>query len=427
MGPNSSRWSLRNRPGARSGAAPRIDGPASRPPKRGARTGLVVSALFLLGLTAGSALPREAAAAAKPKPELARIRYWTAPDHTRLVFDMTASPGEPRFRMVDSLTYEVYLPGARKSPAITTEFVGDSLVADVFTAVSETGVAIRIGLKQQVTPLSFVLAPADGQPDRVVVDIPAPVNPEAEKALAERVAELKRNRKLIVAIDAGHGGDDPGAIGHRRLQEADIVLAVAKKLKAELDQVPGMTAVLTRTGDYFIPLRKRIEVARKYQADIFVSIHCNASRNKSATGTEVYFLSLTGATDEASRAVAEAENAADLIGGVAPEQGGDLLSILFDLRQNDTIRRSSELAEHMIDALEADSRLETRGVKQAGFVVLKAPEIPSVLVETAFITNPREAAMLKDLQFQRKMAEMLGIAIQRYKLSRDKALGANTN
>ncbi|HSQ59972.1 MAG TPA: N-acetylmuramoyl-L-alanine amidase, partial [Acidobacteriota bacterium] len=300
-------------------------------------------------------------------------------------------------------------------------------VADVFTAVSESGVAIRIGLKQPVTPLSFVLAPADGQPDRVVVDIPAPANPEAERALAERVAELKRSRKLIVAIDAGHGGDDPGAIGHRRLQEADIVLAVAKKLKAELDQVPGITAVLTRTGDYFIPLRKRIEIARKYQADIFVSIHCNASRNKSATGTEVYFLSLTGATDEASRAVAEAENAADLIGGVAPEQGGDLLSILFDLRQNDTIRRSSELAEHMIDALEADSRLETRGVKQAGFVVLKAPEIPSVLVETAFITNPREAAMLKDLQFQRKMAEMLSLAIQRYKLSRDKALGANTN
>jgi len=366
-------------------------------------------------------------AGAAEAPELARIRYWTAPDHTRIVFDMTGPPGEPRFRLADSLTFEVYLPGARKSPALTTEFVGDSLVADIFTAVSDAGTAIRIGLKKKVTPLAFVLAPADGQPDRVVVDVPAPADPAAEKAIAQRVAELKKSRKLIVAIDAGHGGDDPGAVGHRRLQEADVTLAIAKKLKAELDQVPGISAVLTRTGDYFIPLRKRIDLARKYQADVMVSIHCNASRNRRATGTEVYFLSLTGATDEAARAVAEAENAADLIGGVPPETGNDLLSILFDLRQNDTIRQSSELAEHLIDALEADTRLETRGVKQAGFVVLKAPEIPSVLVETAFITNAREAAMLKDVHFQRKMAEMLATGLQRFKANRDKALGINSN
>jgi N-acetylmuramoyl-L-alanine amidase len=370
---------------------------------------------------------RMADAAAAETPELARIRFWTAPDHTRIVFDMSASPGEPRFRLTDSLTFEVYLPGARKSPAITTEFVGDSLVADIFTAVSDAGTAIRIRLKQSVTPLAFVLAAADGQPDRVVVDVPAPSNPDAERAIAQRVADLKRSKNLIVAIDAGHGGDDPGAVGHGRLQEADVTLAISKKLKAELDQIPGITAVLTRTGDYFIPLRKRIEIARRYQADVMVSVHCNASRNRSATGTEVYFLSLTGATDEAARAVAEAENAADLIGGVPPESGNDLLSILFDLRQNDTIRRSSELAEHLIDALEIDTRLATRGVKQAGFVVLKAPEIPSVLVETAFITNAREAAMLKDTHFQRKVAEMLATGIQRFKVSRDKALGAAVN
>jgi N-acetylmuramoyl-L-alanine amidase len=366
-------------------------------------------------------------ASVKPVPELARIRFWTAPDHTRLVFDLTAPPGEPRYRMADSLTFEVYLPGARKAPAITTEFVGDSLVTDIFTAVSDSGTAIRIGLKKATTPLGFVLAPGDGQPDRVVVDIPAPADPEADKALAQRVEELKKARNLIVAIDAGHGGDDPGAIGHRRLQEADITLAIAKKLKAELDQIPGITAVLTRTDDYFIPLRKRIELARKYQADLFISVHCNASRDRDATGTEVYFLSLTGATDEASRSVAEAENAADLIGGVPPDTGGDLLSILFDLRQNDTIRRSSEMAEHMIDALERDSRLQTRGVKQAGFVVLKAPEIPSILVETAFITNAREAAMLKDPQFQRKFAEMMADGIQTFKSQRDKSLGRMTN
>jgi N-acetylmuramoyl-L-alanine amidase len=192
------------------------------------------------------------------------------------------------------------------------------------------------------------------------------------------------------------------------------VLAIAKKLKGELEQIPGVSVVLTRSGDYFIPLRKRIELARKFQADVFISIHCNASRNHEATGTEVYFLSPTGATDEASRSLAESENAADLIGGVPPQTADDLLGILFDLRQNDTIRRSSELAENLVDALRGEDRLSTRGVKQAGFVVLKAPDIPAVLVETAFITNPREAAMLKDSQFQYKVAERLSEGVQEY-------------
>ena len=391
------------------------------------RTGLIVLAALALSLCGAAPARTPAPKPAKPVPVLARIRFWTAPDHTRLVFDLTANPGEPRFRMADSLTFEIYLPGARKAPAVTTEFVGDSLVSDIFTSVSDSGTAIRVGLKKPTTPLGFVLAPSDGQPDRVVVDVPAPANPEADQALAQRVEELKKSRRLIVAVDAGHGGDDPGAIGHRRLQEADITLAIAKRLKAELDQVPGVTAVLTRTGDYFIPLRKRMEIARRYQADLFLSIHCNASRDREATGTEVYFLSMTGATDEAARSVAEKENAADLIGGVPPETGDELLSILFDLRQNDTVRQSSELAEELIDALNADSRLQTRGVKQAGFVVLKAPEIPSVLVETAFITNAREAAMLKDVQFQRRFAEMLSDGVQAFKAQRDKALGGISN
>jgi N-acetylmuramoyl-L-alanine amidase len=377
--------------------------------------------LALLALVlAGAAAPTKRAAApskpTRPAPELARIRYWTAPENTRLVFDLTGPlSSEPRFRFSDSLTFEVYLPRTRKSPSVTTEFIGDSLVANLFAAVSDSGCAVRIQLKQKTTPLGFVLAAADGNPDRVVVDVPAPPDPEAEQALAQHVTELKRSKKLIVAIDPGHGGEDPGAIGHRRLQEADVALSIAKKLKAQLDLMPGISAVLTRAGDYFIPLRKRIEIARRYQADLLISLHCNASRDRDATGTEVYFLSLTGATDEAARSVAEAENAADLIGGVPAHSGDDLLSILFDLRQNDTIRRSSELAEVLIDAVGADSRLATRGVKQAGFVVLKAPEIPSVLVETAFVTNPREAAILRDSQFQTKFAEMLADGIETYK------------
>ena len=302
----------------------------------------------------------------------------------------------------------------RKSIAVTSEFVGDSLVADIFPAVSESGVLIRVGLKQATTPLAFVLAAADGIPDRIVIDVPAPANPQADLKLEQQLREIKKSKRLVVAIDPGHGGDDTGALGYRRLPEADVVLAIAKKLRWELEQIPGVSAFLTRGGDYFIPLRKRIELARKYQADIMISIHCNASRNRDATGTEVYFLSLTGATDEASRSFAEAENAADLIGGVPPETGDDLLGILFDLKQNDTVRRSSELAENLVDALRDEDRLSTRGVKQAGFVVLKAPEIPSVLVETAFISNPREASMLRDAQFQSKVAELLAEGVQAY-------------
>jgi len=387
--------------------------------------------LLLLPAPARSATPARPAAAPPPlsSTELVRLRYWTAPEHTRLVFDLSgAAPSSTRFRLVDSLTFEIYMPGVRKSPAVTTEFVGDSLVADIFPSVSDLGTSVRVHLKRMVTPLGFVLAAADGVPDRVVVDIPMPVNPDADQALQQHVTELKSTKNFIVAIDAGHGGEDAGAIGHRRLQESDITLAIAKKLKNQLDMIPGVSAVLTRSDDYFVALRKRIDLARKYQADLFVSIHCNASRNRDATGTEIYFLSLTGATDEAARSVAEKENAADLIGGIAPETGDDLLSILFDLRQNDTVRRSSELAEILIDAVGEDTRLTTRGVKQAGFTVLKAPEIPSVLVETAFITNPREAAILKDVQFQTKFAGLLAEGIQSYKAMRDRAAaGAPTN
>lgn len=409
---------------------PRLRERSARPVPRspqGARAGLaryVAAGLFLLVAVFGEVAAVAAPASAAP-PELVRMRYWTAPEHTRLVFDLSgAAPPATKFRMTDSTTFEVWMPRVRKSAAVTTEFVGDSLVADIFPAVSDSGTSVRIHLKKKVTPLGFVLAAADGVPDRVVVDVPMPVNPAAEQALQQKVTELKSAKKLfIVAIDAGHGGEDLGAVGYRRLQEADITLSVARKLKAQLDMIPGISAVLTRTGDYFIPLRKRIDLARKYQADLFVSIHCNASRNHEATGTEIYFLSMTGATDEASRSLAEKENAADMVGGIPPESGDDLLSILFDLRQNDTVRRSSELAEILIDAVSADTRLSTRGVKQAGFVVLKAPEIPSVLVETAFISNPREASILKDVQFQNKFAEHLAQGIQSYKAMRDRAGG----
>src|SRR5258705_13611666 len=290
MQPSSWPSSLLRTSGAQ--AIPPRRPPISRPvprPSPGAWAGLAFWFSLALALVAGSR-PAAAAPAAAPS-ELVRMRWWTAPEHTRLVFDLTGpAPPQTRFRMVDSMSFECFLPRVRKSAAVTTEFVGDSLIADILPAVSDAGTSLRVRLKKRVTPLGFVLAAADGVPDRVVVDVPMPVNPAADQALDQRVSELKKAKNFIVAIDAGHGGEDPGAIGHRRTQEADITLAIAKKLKNQLEELPGINAVLTRTDDYFIPLRKRVDIARRYQADLFVSIHCNASRDRNATGTEIYFL-----------------------------------------------------------------------------------------------------------------------------------------
>src|SRR6267142_2858196 len=178
-------------------------------PSQGARAGLalLLPILLLLPAPARSATPARPAAAPPPlsSTELVRLRYWTAPEHTRLVFDLSgAAPSSTRFRLVDSLTFEIYMPGVRKSPAVTTEFVGDSLVADIFPSVSDLGTSVRVHLKRMVTPLGFVLAAADGVPDRVVVDIPMPVNPDADQALQQHVTELKSTKNFIVAIDAGH-------------------------------------------------------------------------------------------------------------------------------------------------------------------------------------------------------------------------------
>jgi N-acetylmuramoyl-L-alanine amidase len=217
----------------------------------------------------------------------------------------------------------------------------------------------------------------------------------------------------VIVVDAGHGGQDSGARGFS-LMEKDVCLAVAKKLVAELNKRPGYEAHLTRSDDTFIPLRGRIRIAEKHDADAFVSIHNNAARSSAAHGTEVFFLSMSGATDEASRELANQENSADLIGGVSADAGDDLSSILFDMQQTDILHKGSLLAESVVNSLRTYDPLTTRGVKQAGFVVLKSPKIPSILVETAFITNPRENKLLKSDSFRTAFTRKLADGIVRF-------------
>jgi len=270
------------------------------------------------------------------------------------------------------------------------------------------------------------------KPYRLVVEAVRRGGAAAEAQRMETIAtEKKVDRVRIVTVDPGHGGEDTGARGPRGVLEKHVTLAVARALVDELNQTPGIKAFLTRDKDYFIPLRERYHIGEKMKADLFISIHANSSKRRGAGhGSEVYFLSLKGASDQADADLADTENAADLVGGV-PQQSDDLVSILYDVKRNSALQQSQLLAESLLDHLAADRRLESRGVKQAGFVVLKSVEFPSALVETAFINNPVEARMLANKDFQKSMGKQLAAGVrsyfQRAGIGLNSATGARVN
>jgi len=223
------------------------------------------------------------------------------------------------------------------------------------------------------------------------------------------------NRDLIIAIDAGHGGEDPGAIGRRGVREKNVTLAIAKLLKERIDAEPGMHAMLTRDGDYFVPLRDRIDRARQFKADMFISIHADSVRDRTVTGSSVYTLSGKGATNEAARWLADRENAADLMGGVSLENKNNVLaSVLLDLTQGASMSASMDAAARVLQQLDRIGDIHHSEVQQAGFVVLKSPDIPSMLVETAFISNPDEEARLSNGRHQTKLADAILAGVREY-------------
>ncbi|HQU89807.1 MAG TPA: N-acetylmuramoyl-L-alanine amidase, partial [Denitromonas sp.] len=227
--------------------------------------------------------------------------------------------------------------------------------------------------------------------------------------------ERKMNRLVTVAIDPGHGGEDPGAVGRRGSYEKNVTLKIARLLKKRIDAEPGMRAVLTRDGDYFVPLHKRVQKARAVKADLFMSIHADAFVKPDARGSSVFVLSERGASSAAARWLAKRENDADLIGGVAiGGQDGHLARTLLDLSQTATINDSMKVGKAVLAELGDINTLHKRDVEHAGFAVLKAPDIPSVLVETAFISNPEEERRLNDHAYQDKMANAILKGIRRY-------------
>ncbi len=276
-------------------------------------------------------------------------------------------------------------------------------------------------------PRQRYLAPSAGQGHRLLIELtatgavaasaPAPSPNSARNSLPVRAehAPAETGRDIIVAVDAGHGGQDPGASGRAGTYEKNVVLAIARLLAARLNEQPGMRAVLTRDGDYFLPLRERIARARRAKADLFVSVHADAVRDREVSGASVYVLSEKGATDEQARWLAETENAADLKGGVSLDDKGDTLaSVLLDLSQSASIAESMRAAERVLGTLGGVSDVRKKQVQQAGFVVLKSPDIPSMLVETAYISNPADEADLLNDAHRERIAVAIANGVREY-------------
>ena len=275
---------------------------------------------------------------------------------------------------------------------------------------------VVLDMKTAVNPKSFMLKPTEGYGNRLVLDLD-----QAKVAVAKPIRPIKSNapghlaRPVIVAIDAGHGGEDPGAIGPRGTREKDVVLQISHKLQRLIEQQWGMTPIMIRDGDYYVSLRGRMKKARQYKADLFVSIHADAVRNGHAHGASVFVLSQKGASSEAARWLAASQNNSDLIGGVSLDDKDDLLaSVLLDLSQNATLAASIDVAQKVLSQFRHVGSLHKDDVEHAGFVVLKSPDVPSILVETGFISNRREESRLSNNNYQGRIARAVFEGVRRY-------------
>jgi N-acetylmuramoyl-L-alanine amidase len=264
-------------------------------------------------------------------------------------------------------------------------------------------------------PAATPSSPVPPAPKAAVLTPDPVIEPEPPPPLRKAASSANRGRDVVIAVDAGHGGDDPGASGRNGVREKDVVLAIARRLAAEIDAQPGMRAVLTRKGDYFVSLRKRMELAHEASADFFVSIHADAYRDSSAKGATVYVVSDKAASDEAALMLAQRENAADLIGGVSLADKDKMLArVLLDLSQSAALSASTAAGQRLISRMSGVGTMRRTQVQRAPFLVLKSPDIPSVLVETAYISNPREEAGLRNAEHQAELARALRAGIVDY-------------
>ncbi len=354
--------------------------------------------------------------AALADTDFSGVRLWAAPDRTRVVFDTTGPVDHNIFTLQAPDRLVIDVSDAQLAAAAGFDASG-GMVNGIRTAQNKPDVLrIVLDLKQAARPRSFNLAPNEQYGHRLVIDLHEAGQGGAADTKAEPVATQGTElRDLVIAIDAGHGGEDPGAIGRRKTREKDVVLAIAKRLARLVEKEPGMRPVMIREGDYYIGLRQRIEKARRHKADLFISIHADAFHDHRARGSSVYVLSKRGASSEMARVLAASENAADLVGGVSLDDKDDLLrEVLLDLSQTATREASFGIADNMLGELKRIGKTHKSSVQQAGFVVLKSPDIPSLLVETAFISNPAEENKLRDQRHQQALANAMLHGIRDY-------------
>ena len=341
------------------------------------------------------------------------IRLWSGPESTRVVLDLSGSAQHSLQVLKNPDRVVLDVPGARLAIGARAAPAGTGAVKRLRLASRAAGeLRIVLDLARPAHAKSFLAAPNDRYGYRLVVDLGA--NQSMDTPVKAEHAPPNA-RDLVIAIDAGHGGEDPGAIGKHGTREKDVVLAIARDLALKINAEPGMKAVFTRNGDYFVPLRDRMRRARGQQADLFVSVHADSIRDRRVDGSSVYILSQRGATDEASRWLAARENASDLIGGVSLDDKDEVLaSVLLDLSQSASLRASQVAAERVLRQLNRVGEVRKPQVQQARFMVLKSPDIPSMLVETAYISNPQEELRLREKAHQAKLAAAIQQGVHDY-------------
>ncbi len=369
---------------------------------------------------------------------IASARLWPAQEYTRLILEAPQAIAHQLTALKDPPRIVLDLAGVELTPELA-QLPSRVQPSDPYIAAIRFGrktadvLRVVIDLRTDVRSELFAVAPVAEYGHRVVLDLYplTPVDPlaallEEIKAAEARAASDnerstaargggKASRRIIVALDPGHGGEDPGAVGPRGTYEKHVVLAIAKRLKARLDAGNGMRAMLTRDDDYFVPLADRVARARRAHADLFVSIHADAFREARARGSSVFALSEHGATSAAARWLAQRENAADLIGGVNLDGRDPVLArTLLDLSQTAQISDSLKVGRHVLREIGGHNTLHKAIVEQAGFAVLKAPDIPSILVETAFISNPDEELKLRSDKHQARFAESIAVGVKSY-------------
>lgn len=340
--------------------------------------------------------------------EVRGLRMWPAPDNTRLVFDLSAPAEHSLFTLRNPNRIVIDLKKTKVSGALPSATYNESRIKGLrYAKRGDNGLRVVLDLNNAVKPKSFVLKPHGSYGHRLVVDLF-----DAEKI--KKVAVVKRpvyksrkhTRDLIIAIDAGHGGEDPGAIGQRGTREKDVVLRIAKELEKLVKRERGMKALMIRKGDYYIGLKQRVKKAQAAQADLFISIHADAFKNGKARGTSVFILSERGASSDLASYLADSENSADLNGGVSSTNDNLLNMVLADMVKNSTLEDSHQIASKVLAGLKGVNRLHKKTVEQAGFRVLKAGR-PAILVETAFISNRNEERKLRTRKHQRALARAI--------------------